>query len=120
MPHTIRGGGIIAASDSGKTESVLSILRDATQQTHDVEIVGIASADAADFARYCKVFIGIVPPPADQLNPLRALADSEEYVISELLDAIVVAAGRLGGFSDKLWRIGHENLGPATGPYDIR
>jgi D-arabinose 5-phosphate isomerase GutQ len=118
MPHTIKGGGIIAASASGKTASVLSTLRTASESS-DIEIVGIAAADAADFKSYCDIFIGLAPEPADAANPLRALADSEEYVISLLLDAMVVAAGKQAGFIDTLWRIGHENLGP-TGPYDHR
>lgn len=117
MPHTIKGGGILAASASGKTESVLSALHVAKSESRDIEIVGIAAADAVDFRSYCDIFIGLAPEPADALNPLRALADSEEYVISLLLDAIVVAAGKRGGFVDTLWRIGHENIGP-TGPYD--
>jgi D-arabinose 5-phosphate isomerase GutQ len=119
MPHTIKGGGIIAASASGKTQSVLSDLRSTRAETKDVAIVGIAAADAEEFKKYCDIFIGIQPGPEGSLNPLRALADSEEYVISELLDAMVVAAGRLGGFVDTTWRIGHENIGP-TGPYDTR
>lgn len=119
MPHTFKGGGIIAASASGKTEAVLQILRNARAETREVTIIGIASADAIEFKSYCDVFIGIRPETKETVNPLRALADSEEYIISELLDAMVVAAGRLGGFADTLWRIGHENLGP-TGPYDTK
>jgi D-arabinose 5-phosphate isomerase GutQ len=119
MPHTIKGGGIIAASASGKTPSVLSDLRSTRNETKDVAIVGIAATDAEEFRKYCDIFIGIQPEPKGALNPLKALADSEEYVISELLDAMVVAAGKLGGFVDTTWRIGHENIGP-TGPYDTR
>ena len=119
MPHTFKGGGIIAASASGKTESVLSVLRSARKDTKDVHIVGVAAFDADEFKSCCDIFIGIQPEPEGVSNPLRALADSEEYVISELLDAMVVAAGKLGGFVDTLWRIGHENLGP-TGPYDTK
>lgn len=117
MPHTIKGGGIVAASASGKTESVLATMRSAREQTHDVRIVGIADSDASEFKSLCDVFIGIAAEAPGQRNPLRALADSEEYVISELLDAMVVAAGQLGGFSETHWKLGHENLGP-TGPYD--
>ncbi|HEX9459668.1 MAG TPA: hypothetical protein VGA84_11015 [Thermoanaerobaculia bacterium] len=119
MPHTIKGGGIIAASASGTTKSVLDVLRSAREETRDVQIVGIAKTGAADFRSLCDIFIGIAAEPLGARNPLRALADSEEYVISLLLDAIVVAAGRKGGFVDTLWRLGHENLGP-TGPYDTR
>ncbi|MEO8033766.1 MAG: hypothetical protein ABI837_04990 [Acidobacteriota bacterium] len=117
MPHTIKGGGIIAASASGKTRSVLDLLKSARDDTRDVQIVGIAADGATEFRGHCDIFIGIAAEPLDARNPLRALADSEEYVISLLLDAVVVAAGRKGGFVDTLWRLGHENLG-ATGPYD--
>jgi D-arabinose 5-phosphate isomerase GutQ len=119
MPHTIKGGGIIAASASGRTVSVLTDLSSARRETRDIEIIGIAAADAEEFKSFCDIFIGIQPEPEGLSNPLRALADSEEYVISELLDAMVVSAGKLGGFVDTLWRIGHENLGP-TGPYDFK
>jgi D-arabinose 5-phosphate isomerase GutQ len=117
MPHTIRGGGIIAASASGTTRSVLEVMESARKEGRDVLIVGIAAEGAAEFRKHCDIFIGIAEEPLDIRNPLRALADSEEYVISLVLDAIVVAAGRKGGFVDTLWRLGHENLG-ATGPYD--
>lgn len=82
-------------------------------------IVRSGGDGAADFRSHCDIFIGIAAEPLGAKNPLRALADSEEYVIILLLDAIVVAAGRKGGFVDTLWRLGHENLGP-TGPYDTR
>ena len=117
MPHTIRGGGIIAASASGTTRSVLEVMESARKEGRDMQIVGIAADGAAEFRKHCDMFIGIAEEPLDVKNPLRALADSEEYVISLVLDAIVVAAGRKGGFVDTLWRLGHENLG-ATGPYD--
>lgn len=119
MPHTIKGGGIIAASASGTTPSVLQTLAAARRETRDVQIVGIASSEADEFRSHCDIFVGITQPPPDVPNPLKALADSEEYVISGLLDAIVVAAGALGGFSVDRWRIGHENMGP-TGPYDLQ
>jgi hypothetical protein len=44
------------------------------------------------------------------------LADTEEYVIAELLDGLVVTAGRKNGFDDETWRRRHEDIGP-TGPY---
>jgi len=118
MPHSINGGAILAASASGKTPSVLSVLRAAREKTRDIEIVGIADCSALEFRSYCDLFIGIQPIPEGVVSPLRALADTEEYVISELLDAIVVAGGELAGFVDVRWRLGHEDLG-STGPYDV-
>ncbi len=119
MPHTVKGGGMIVASASGKTQSVLSIMRETREATRDVKIIGIASVDALEFKSYCNLFIGIQHEPEKITNPLRALADNEEYVISELLDAMVVAAGKLGGFDDAFWRLGHEDIG-ATGPYNFK
>jgi hypothetical protein len=116
MPHSVRGGGIIAASASGSTEAVLSAMRTARSQAPNIEIVGIASHGAAEFAELCHTFIGISCPVRPRLS---ALADIEEYVISEVLDALVVAAGEVCGFDERAWRLGHENLG-ATGPYDSR
>lgn len=118
MPHTAKGGGIIAASASGETKSVLSVLRETREVTRDVKIIGLAAVNAVEFKNYCDIFIGIQPESLKIVNPLRALADSEEYVISELLDAMVVAAGKLGGFDDAFWRLGHEDIG-ATGPYNF-
>jgi hypothetical protein len=117
MPHTIKGGGIIAASASGMTPAVLDLLAHTRRQTRDVQILGIAAVNANRFRNLCDVFVGIQPEPADARNPLRALADNEEYVISELLDAMVVGAGRLAGFGEPRWKLGHENIG-ATGFYD--
>ena len=116
MPHTYRAGGVIAVSASGKTPTVLEALRKARAASSGIVVVGIAMHDAKQFRELCDVFIGI--RPSDKPNPLRALADLEEYVISRLLDAIVVAAGKAAGYDETAWRLGHENLGP-TGPYDV-
>ena len=118
MPHTIRGGGLIAVSASGRTQSVLSILRSTKQYSRDVKVLGIAASSAHEFASLCDVFIGIEPPSQIIPNPLRALADTEEYVISEMLDGLVVSAGQLAGFDDAHWRLGHEDIG-STGPYNF-
>ena len=115
MPHSILGGGIIAASASGKTKTVLAILEAVRKSNGNIKIVGIANKHAREFKGYCDVFIGI-EEDVDCPCPLKALADIGEQVISELLDAIVVAAGKLAGFDDTRWRLGHEDIG-ATGPY---
>lgn len=114
MPHSIKGGGVIAASASGETASVLDVLRAVRRKQARVLVVGIARHSADEFRSLCDRFIGIRQVEGD--NPLQALADTEEYVISMLLDAMVVAAGKLAGFDDIKWRLGHEDLGP-TGPY---
>jgi len=116
MPHSVRGGGIIAASASGSTAAVLTAMRSARLQAPNIEIVGIASRRATEFAELCHVFIGVICPVRPRLS---ALADIEEYVISEVLDSLVVAAGETCGYDERAWRLGHENLG-ATGPYDAR
>ncbi len=118
MPHTVRSGGIIAASASGATPSVLATLDVIRKDAPQIIVVGIARHDATMFSSLCHKFIGIRLEDATP-NPLSALADMGEYVISEVLDALVVAAGRLGGFDDRRWRLGHENIG-ATGPYDAK
>jgi D-arabinose 5-phosphate isomerase GutQ len=119
MPHSIHGGGVIAASASGHTPSVLSALAQARQKNKDITVVGIASVHARPFADACDIFIGIPDESEDTVNPLRALADTEEFVISQLLDSLVVAAGQHLGYTDATWRLGHEDLGPATGFYDF-
>jgi len=116
MPHSVRGRGIIAASASGSTEAVLTVMRSARMQAPNIEIIGIANHRATEFAQLSHIFIGICCPMRPRLS---ALADIEEYVISEVLDALVVAAGQACGYDERAWRLGHENLG-ATGPYDAR
>jgi D-arabinose 5-phosphate isomerase GutQ len=121
MPHTINGGGVIAVSASGETPSVLEVLKKikaSEEGERYIKIVGIAKKGAEPFQSYCDVFIGI-EQDTELPNPLRALADTGEYVISELLDAMVVAAGKLAGFDDTKWRLGHEDIG-ATGPYNFK
>ncbi len=118
MPHSLHGGGIIAASASGQTPSVLSAVSQAKDRNKDIQIVGIAARNADRLAEMCNVFIGISPVSQADRESLSALADIEEYSISELLDALVVAAGKRLGYTDATWRLGHEDLGPATGPYD--
>ena len=117
MPHSIKGGGIIAVSASGKTRSVLDVLKNVREKGGNVKIVGMAHKNAQEFQNYCDTFIGI-DEDTERDNPLQALADTGEQVICELLDAIVVAAGKLAGFDDTTWRIGREDIGP-TGPYDL-
>jgi D-arabinose 5-phosphate isomerase GutQ len=116
MPNTIRGGAILAASASGKTPTVLELLKTARLRNPKIRIVGIADARAREFRDLCHVFVGIEGHNDAMPNPLRALADTGEYVISELLDAMVVAAAKRAGKTDEAFREGHEDLG-ATGPY---
>lgn len=118
MPNTSFNGAILAASASGKTEFVLQILKIAMNKNSKIEIIGIADKDAEDFKRLCHHFIGIDISEAKRLSHLFALADLGEYVISELLDALVVAAGEKIGLTEDDWRRGHEDLGP-TGPYSL-
>jgi D-arabinose 5-phosphate isomerase GutQ len=118
MPHTIKGGGIIAVSASGETPSTIEILEKIKKEKKDkrIIIIGIANKTAEKFQKLCSpLFIGI-DNSTNLDNPLQALADTEEYVISMLLDAMVVAAGKLAGYDDAKWRLGHEDLG-ASGPW---
>lgn len=135
MPHTIHGGGLLVASASGTTPSVISTLETARTNTRDLRIIGIAlppkpaqtvhtpvnaqRSQHVHIKSLCDIFISIAPETEDRPNPLRALADAEEYVISELLDAMVVAAGKLGGFPDAKWQLGHEDIA-STGFYDTQ
>lgn len=125
MPHDIKGGGIIAASASGRTPSVLGVLREIKRKRYftssnvarsPFKVIGIAIKDAKEFASLCDVFIGI--NMLKKQIPLIALADIEESVITLILDSLIVSAGWKAGFDDTRWRLGHENLG-ATGPYDV-
>lgn len=118
MPHAIQGGGVIAASASGKTQTLLEMLQVIRRDAPRIRIIGIASHDAVEFKGHCHHFLGIHQQKSTG-TALTALADIGEYVISEVLDSLVVAAGKLGGFDDRRWRLGHENIG-ATGPYDAK
>jgi D-arabinose 5-phosphate isomerase GutQ len=115
LPNSLLGGGIVACSASGKTKPVLEAMEIARRNNPRIAIVGIAMHDAAPFSALCDVFIGI-HNAGKEANPLSALADTEEYIIAEVLDGLVVAAGQSLGFDDQAWRRGHEDIGP-TGPY---
>jgi D-arabinose 5-phosphate isomerase GutQ len=118
MPHSIKGGGIIAVSASGKTESVINTLKDCKEKNERFFIIGFADNKAKDeFVKSCDLFIGF-HQDSDLDNPLKALADTGEFVIAMLLDAMVVAAGKQAGFDDAKWQLGHEDIGK-TGPYDL-
>jgi D-arabinose 5-phosphate isomerase GutQ len=82
MPHSIKGGGIIAVSASGKTPAVISVLESVRKKYEgNIKIVGIADKDAIEFQDYCDIFIGI-DQDIELTNPLQALADTGEYIIS--------------------------------------
>ncbi len=116
LPNSACGGGIISCSASGKTGATLEAMSIAKKNNPEIRIIGLADHTAANFAELCDVFIGLHSPQDEYPNPLSALADTEEYIISEILDGLVVAAGTLSGFDDQAWRAGHEDIGP-TGPY---
>jgi D-arabinose 5-phosphate isomerase GutQ len=116
MPNSTAGGGIIACSASGKTRPVLEAMATAKNLNPKIEVLGLAHHEAKEFAQLCDIFIGLHAPKNEYPNPLSALADTEEYMISEILDGIIVMAGKYVGFDDQAWRRGHEDIGP-TGPY---
>lgn len=118
LPNSRERGGIIAGSASGKTEAVLQAMEIAKHLNPNIITLGIAARNAEKFESLCDVFIGIEARPSSYPNPLSALADIEEYVISEILDGLVVLAGKALGFDDDAWRNGHEDIGP-TGPYSV-
>jgi len=116
LPNSALGGGIIACSASGRTPAVLEAMAIAKMNNSKIKTIGIADSQADDFKALCDVFIGLRRPKEIFANPLSALADTEELMIAEILDGLVVLAGRYIGFDDEAWRKGHEDIGP-TGPY---
>lgn len=121
MPNSAFGGGIIAASASGQTKHVIEAMKIAKEHNPDIQILGIAknSSKAEEFIELCDCFIGLRTKTFPLKNPLFALADEEEMTIAELLDGLIVQAGRDLGFTEEDWRLGHEDIGP-TGPYSVR
>jgi D-arabinose 5-phosphate isomerase GutQ len=119
MPNSRHGGGVISCSASGKTAAVLEAMSSAKALNKEIEIIGLAHHEAKNFARLCDVFIGLHLPKNEYPNPLSALADTEEYMLREILDGIIVMAGQHIGFDDNAWRCGHEDIG-ATGPYSAK
>lgn len=124
LPNSSSGGGLLVGSASGKTEAVLDVMRHVMNVNREREIrglelivvVGVADAGASVFARLCTpgCFIGL---PLDRYIHdvrLRELGDIGELALIELLDSLVVAAGRTIGVN---FRSGHEDLG-AGGPWD--
>lgn len=118
LPNTYFGGAILAASASGKTPFVLQFLATARMKNPKIVHVGIADKNARKFRKLCDYFIGIDISLAKEMSDLFALADLGEYVISEILDALIVAAGDRLGYTEEDWMRFHEDLGP-TGPYSL-
>jgi D-arabinose 5-phosphate isomerase GutQ len=118
LPNSARGGAILAASASGRTKPVNDLLRIARRRNPAIRIVGIADRTALEFASLCDVFVGINTHGTGTPGSLRALADTAEHVICQVLDAIVVAAARRAGLDEQALRDGHEDLGD-TGPYGV-
>jgi hypothetical protein len=125
LPNSKLGGGVIAVSASGKAEIVLQIMRLAQRVNKErlllsqepILVIGFSNASATEFMDLCTpdCFLGIRPEQYAKNVELRALGDLEEYAISELFDALVVAAGLERGIN---FRMGHEDLvGSATGPW---
>lgn len=125
LPNSAMGGGVIAVSASGKTQIVLDIMKLAQEVNKDREllkqspiaIIGFSSATASEFESLCTpgYFVGIRTEVHAKDVELRALGDLEEFALSELFDALVVAAGLELGIN---FRMGHEDLvGGATGPW---
>jgi len=110
--NTSLKGGLIAASASGKTLEVLSIMR--TAKARGLVIVGFSNPKAQEFKDLCDVFVPIYP--AKKPVKMHALADLDEQAIAELADAIVVAAGMKLGYTEEKWKEGHENI--ETGVYE--
>jgi D-arabinose 5-phosphate isomerase GutQ len=118
LPHLVKGGAILAASASGENKTLLAALEGLKRSEPHITILGIASAKAAQFQSLCHHFIGIRLSPRTSTAP-HALADFGELVITEVLDALTVAAGQLRNYDERMWKLGHENVGP-TGPYDTK
>lgn len=116
LPNSNKDGGLIASSASGQTRAVLEMMEVAKTRNPRIVILGIADAGAETFADLCDIFVGVEDDGGPYDNPLHALADTGEYVISELLDAMIVAAGKRLGLTDEDFRANHEDIGP-TGPY---
>jgi D-arabinose 5-phosphate isomerase GutQ len=116
LPNSNKDGGIIASSASGQTKAVLEMMEDAKTKNPQIVILGVADANANAFESLCDIFVGVEDDSGPYDNPLHALADTGEYVISELLDAMIVAAGKRLGLTDEDFRGNHEDIGP-TGPY---
>ena len=116
LPNSNKDGGIIASSASGQTKAVLEMMEDAKKKNPRIVTLGVARANAEAFAGLCDVFVGVEDDSGPYDNPLHALADTGEYVISELLDAMIVAAAKRLGLTDEDFRRNHEDIGP-TGPY---
>jgi D-arabinose 5-phosphate isomerase GutQ len=119
LPNSRHGGGLIACSASGKTRAVLEAMQAARTSNPDLKIVGLSRYDAKGFQQLCDIFIGIHTSKSEYPNPLSALADTEEHVISGILDALAVIAGRKIHITAEGWRQGHEDIGP-TGPYTAK
>lgn len=115
IPHTIRGGGIIAISASRGTRRWLATLRLVRQFARDVEILGLGPESAHEFRSLCDIFIGLAPEK-DGGYGRGTPADSTLSALSQLLDALVVSAASLGDLDNPRWRLEYFSLPHADWP----
>ncbi len=118
MPHSIKGGGVIAVTASGETTEVLDIINKLNKSEKRIEIIIIAGKKLEINKEICSSNNNKIITIVEIEHFLKALADTGEQVINLLLDNMVVSAGKRAGYDETKWRLGHEDLG-ATGPYDI-
>lgn len=106
MPHSLRGGGIVAVITEGQAEAIARLLIKVRKKNRDIKILGIGYDSSNQFTEVCDIFI---PIPIDRQGPRsdETVIDVQEYVVAEILDALVLFAGRELGYTDNRWKLGY-------------
>jgi hypothetical protein len=97
----LHGGGIIALATSDKNNELAGLVENARIANRDVKILGLGPIGLSRLANSCNLFLGI---PTVGITSRGATYGTEEHVIAELLDALIVFAGLENGYSETRWR----------------
>ncbi|MBO0800732.1 MAG: hypothetical protein J2P31_18085, partial [Blastocatellia bacterium] len=106
MPHSLRGGGVIAVAAEGQSEAIARLLIKMRNKNRDIKVLGVGYDSSTRFADICEVFI---PVPGDRQGPRsnETATSVQDYIIAEILDTLVLFAGHELGYTDNHWKLGY-------------
>ncbi len=91
MPHSLRGGGILAVTLGPEIDEVCDFVARTRGRNRDIQVLGFGSDPDGQLAQLSDVFIAVVRDSAEYLDPVLA-SDVEEQAIAQVLEAFALFA----------------------------